>query len=201
MLVSTPAVSATIPAPMTRAPHPDPDALSPETREALAALPGNNVFQALAHADAAFAPLMALTASLWNEAALGQRQRELAILRTARLLDSDYEWMHHVEVARMVGIGEDEIAALAAGDVAGFPEPDRLLLEAVPVILDRRRTDDALFAALRDTLGLRELVELHLVVGLYATIAGVVADLDVPLDDRSGAFELDRDARGPRLGR
>ena len=201
MLVSMPAVSATIPAPMTRAPHPDPSTLSPQTREMLAALPGNNVFQALAHADAAFPPLMALTASLWNEAVLGQRQRELAILRTARLLDSEYEWMHHVEVARMVGITEDELAALAAGDVAGFPEADRLLLEAVPAILARRRSDDAAFAALRAALSLREVVELHLVVGLYATIAGVVADLDVPLDDRSGAFELEHDQRGPRLGR
>jgi len=188
---------------MARAPHPDPDALSPATRAALAGLPGNNVFQALAHADAAFAPLMALTASLWNDADLSPRRRELAILRTARLVGSDYEWMHHVEVARMVGIGDDEIAAIDADDLgaAGFAADDRLLLEAVPDLLARRRTDDAAFAALRDAIGLRQLVELHLVVGLYATIAAVVADLDVEPDARSGAFELDHDARGPRLGR
>jgi alkylhydroperoxidase family enzyme len=183
---------------MPRAPHPDPDALSPATRAVLASLPGNNVFQTLAHADAAFPPLMALTASLWNDAALGQRQRELAILRTARLLDSDYEWMHHVEVARMVGITETEIEALAAGDVTGFPAADRLLLEAVPAILARRRCEDE---ALREAYSARELVELHLVVGLYAAIAGVVADFDVESDGRSGAFELDHDERGPRLGR
>lgn len=188
---------------MARAPHPDPDALSPQTRAALAGLPGNNVFLALAHADAAFAPLMALTSSLWNDADLSPRRRELAILRTARLLDSEYEWMHHVEVARMVGIAEDEIAAIGSGDLAaaGFADDDRLLLEAVPAILARRRTDDEAFAALRDAIGLREIVELHLVVGLYATIAAVVADLDVEPDARSGAFELDHDARGPRLGR
>ncbi|MFM7551664.1 MAG: carboxymuconolactone decarboxylase family protein [Actinomycetota bacterium] len=188
---------------MARAPHPDPDALSPATRAALAELPGNNVFEALAHADAAFAPLMALTASLWNDADLTPRRRELAILRTARLVGSDYEWMHHVEVARMVGIGEGEIAAIDAGDLAagGFAAADRLLLDAVPCLLERRRTDDAAFAALRDAIGLRQLVELHLVVGLYATIAAVVADLDVEPDARSGAFALDHDARGPRLGR
>lgn len=189
--------------PMARAPHPDPDGLSPATRDALAALPANNVFQALAHAEAAFGPLMALAASLWNDAELSPRRRELAILRTARLVDSDYEWMHHVEVARMVGITDDEIAAIDAGALAAvdFPAADRLLLEAVPVLLERRRTDDAAFAALRDAIGLREVVELHLVVGLYATIAAVVADLDVEPDARSGAFELDHDARGPRLGR
>lgn len=191
-----------MPAPMVRAPHPDSDALSPQTRAALAGLPGNNVFLALAHADAAFAPLMALTASLWNDAEMTPRRRELAILRTARLLGSDYEWMHHVEVARMVGIAEAEIAAIDAGDLdaGGFAADDRLLLDAVPAILERRRTDDAAFAALRDAIGLRQVVELHLVVGLYATIAAVVADLDVAPDARSGAFELEHGARGPLLG-
>lgn len=187
---------------MARSPDPDPQALSPQTRAILDALPQNNVFRALAHADAAFPPLMELTASLWNEAVLGQRQRELAILRTARLVDSAYEWMHHVEVARMVGITEAELNAIDVGqlELAPFPDADRLLLEAVPHILDHRRSDDHVFDALREAFSVRELVELHLVVGLYATIAGVVADFDVELEARSGAFELQHDERGPRLG-
>ncbi|MGI9116206.1 MAG: carboxymuconolactone decarboxylase family protein [Gaiellales bacterium] len=187
---------------MTRSPDPDLSGLSPQTREALAALPQNNVFRALAHADAAFPPLMELTASLWNDAVLDQRQRELAILRTARLVGSAYEWMHHVEVARMVGITEEELNAIDVGrlELADFPAADRLLLEAVPHILAHRRSEDHVFDALREAFGLRELVELHLVVGLYATIAGVVADFDVQMEDRSGAFELEHDERGPRLG-
>ena len=191
-----------MPAPMTRSPDPAEHALSPQTREMLAALPQNNVFRALAHADAAFPPLMELTASLWNDAVLDQRQRELAILRTARLVDSAYEWMHHIEVARMVGVTEEELNAIDVGrlELASFAEPDRLLLEAVPYILDHRRSEDHVFDALRQHFSLRELVELHLVVGLYATIAGVVIDFDVELEPRSGAFELQHDERGPRLG-
>jgi len=187
---------------MTRSPNPADDALSPQTREMLAALPQNNVFRALAHADAAFPPLMELTASLWNDAVLEQRQRELAILRTARLVDSAYVWMHHIEVARMVGITEEELNAIDVGrlELAPFADADRLLLEAVPYILDHRRSEDHVFDALREHFSLRELVELHLVVGLYATIAGVVADFDVELEPRSGAFELQHDERGPRLG-
>ena len=191
-----------MPAPMTRSPDPAEHALSPQTREMLAALPQNNVFRALAHADAAFPPLMELTASLWNDAVLDQRQRELEILRTARLVDSAYEWMHHIEVARMVGVTEEELNAIDVGrlELASFAEPDRLLLEAVPYILDHRRSEDHVFDALRQHFSLRELVELHLVVGLYATIAGVVIDFDVELEPRSGAFELQHDERGPRLG-
>jgi hypothetical protein len=63
------------------------------------------------------------------------------------------------------------------------------------------RSDDAIFDGLERVLSPRELVELHLVVGLYATIAGVVTDFDVDLDAQSGAFDLDHDERGPRLGR
>jgi len=185
---------------MPRRPDPPDDALSARTRATLAALPGNNVFRALAQADAAFPPLMELTASLWNDAVLSARHRELAILRIARLLDCDYEWMHHVEVARMVGIDEDAIAALDRGDVTGFDGADRLVLDAVPVLLERRRTDDALFDALDHALTTRGVVELHLVVGVYAAIAGVVADLDVDPDPRSGAFELEAGDDGPRLG-
>jgi alkylhydroperoxidase family enzyme len=186
---------------MARREDPDQAALSPASRAALDRLPPNNVFRTLAHADAAFPPLMALTASLWNEALLSQRHRELAILRTSRLVDSAYEWMHHVEVARMVGISDDQINAIDVDRLEGFFEgSDLLVLRAVPYILEHRRSDDAVFDALEQALSLRELVELHLVVGLYATIAGVVTDFDVELDPRSGAFDLEHDERGPRLG-
>ncbi len=175
--------------------------MSPASRAALGRLPPNNVFRTLAHADAAFPPLMDLTASLWNEAVLSQRHRELAILRTARLVDSAYEWMHHIEVARMVGITDDEINAIDVDRLDGvFAGADLLVLEAVSHILAHRRSDDAAFDALERELSPRELVELHLVVGIYATIAGIVADFDVEADARSGAFDLDHDERGPRLG-
>ncbi len=202
-LIDIATVSATIPVPMTRTPDPHPHSLSPSTRTSLEQLPPNNVFRTLAHADAAFPPLMALTASLWNDASLSQRHRELAILRTARLVDSAYEWMHHIEVARMVGITEQEINAIDVDQLAlgEFEEADQLVLDAVPQILAHRRSDDAIFDGLERVLSPRELVELHLVVGLYATIAGVVTDFDVDLDAQSGAFDLDHDERGPRLGR
>ena len=187
---------------MPRLPDPDHDALSPETRRVLGTLPSNNVFRMLSHADAAFPPLMELTATLWNDARLSPRLRELAILRTARILDSAYEWMHHIEVARMVGITDDEIDAIDVDrlDLGGFGGADRAVLDAVPSILRHVRSEDAVFAALRKALTEREIVELHLVVGLYAAIAGVIADCGVEMDDRSGAFQLEHDARGPRLG-
>lgn len=187
---------------MSRLSDPDHEALSTETRRVLATLPPNNVFRMLSHADAAFPSLMELTASLWNDAALSPRLRELAILRTARLLDSAYEWMHHIEVARMVGISDDEIDAIDVGqlEVGGFEGADRAVLDAVPSILRHVRSDDAIFTALRGELSEREIVELHLVVGLYGAIAGVIADCGVAMDDRSGAFDLEHDERGPRLG-
>ena len=167
---------------MVRNSDPPSHELSSATRAELDSLPPNNIFRTLAHADAAFPSLMKLTASLWNDAVLSQR--------------------HHIEVARIVGITDVEINAIDVGrlDEGGFGEADRLLLMAVPSILAHRRSDDAAFADLNRVFSQRELIELHLVVGLYATIAGIVTDFDVPMDDRSGAFELEHDGRGPRLG-
>ena len=96
---------------MTRGPHPDPDALSPKTREVLASLPGNNVFQTLAHADAAFPPLMALTASLWNDAELGQRMRGMAVGRkTQRIRADQYAHRQIAEHGRQVHHAERDYA-------------------------------------------------------------------------------------------
>ena len=58
----------------------------------------------------------------------------------------------------------------------------------------------AMLAAARAALSDREVVELQLVVAIYSGLAAVMAGLDLELDERSGASELTRDERGPRLG-
>jgi AhpD family alkylhydroperoxidase len=187
---------------MARIPYPDEAELSEPARQALAAVPPLNVFRLLAHADVALPNFLRLTGGLWNEAELSPRRRELAILHVARLTGAAYEWHQHVAVARMVGIDDDEIAAIEAGEVDGppLPEEDRILLALTAVITRRERAGDELFAAARRTLSERELVELHLLVALYAGLAAMMIDLDLDLDDQQGAALLERGERGPRLG-
>ncbi|CAB4938295.1 unannotated protein [freshwater metagenome] len=186
---------------MTRIPYADPATLSDAGRAALDSLPPLNVFRLMAHADPGFANFLTFTGGLWSDAELSPRRRELVILEVALLAHSPYEWDQHVPVARLCDITDAEIAALEARDHAAFDPGERALLEMTGVIVRRERSSDALLAATRAALSDRELIELHLLVAIYAGLAAAMTNLDLDLDDRHGADELTVDERGPRLGR
>ena len=185
---------------MARIPFPDPESLSPETQRALASLPDLGIFRLLSLADDAFPKFIALTGGLWNSAELSPRRRELVILLVARLLDCEYEWFQHIEVAKICEITEDEIAAIEALELASFDDDEQAILQLAQITLERGRPSDDQLAAARAALSDREIVELQLVVAIYSGLAAVMAGLDLELDQRSGAHELTRDERGPRLG-
>jgi len=185
---------------VARIPFPERDSLSPDTQRALESLPDLGIFRLLSLADDAFPKFIALTGGLWTDAELSPRRRELVILLVARLLDCEYEWFQHIEVARICEISEEEIAAIDALELASFSEDEQAILRLAQVTLERGRPSDEQLAAARAALSDRELVELQLVVAIYSGLAAVMAGLDLELDERSGASELDRDERGPRLG-
>ena len=185
---------------MARIPFPNPESLAPETQRALAALPDLGIFRLLSLADDAFPKFIALTGGLWTNAELSPRRRELVILLVAKLLDCEYEWFQHIEVAKLCEITEDEIAAIDALERDSFSEDEQAILRLAQITLERGRPSDEQLAAARAALTDRELIELQLVVAIYSGLAAVMAGLDLELDQRSGAHELTRDERGPRLG-
>ena len=185
---------------MARIPFPERDSLSPDTQRALASLPDLGIFRLLSLADDAFPKFIALTGGLWTDAELSPRRRELVILLVARLLNCEYEWFQHIEVARICEISEDEIAAIDALELASFSNDEQAILQLAQVTVERGRPSDEQLAAARAALSDREVVELQLVVAIYSGLAAVMAGLDLELDERSGAHDLTRDERGPRLG-
>ncbi|MBU6337445.1 MAG: carboxymuconolactone decarboxylase family protein [Acidobacteria bacterium] len=185
---------------MARIPFADRSGLSPQTLETLEALPDIGIFRLLSQADGSFAPFAAFTASLWNDAELSPRRRELVILLVARLAGCEYEWFQHEPVARMCDITDGEIAALRELDLATFGDEERAMLELARTTFDRGRPSDAELAAARQALSDREVIELQLVVAVYAGLAAIMNGLDLELDERSGAEQLGHDERGPRLG-
>ena len=185
---------------MARIPFPQRDSLSPDTQRALASLPDLGIFRLLSLADDAFPKFIALTGGLWTDAELSPRRRELVILLVARLLNCEYEWFQHIEVARICEISEDEIAAIDALELASFSDDEQAILHLAQITLERGRPSDEQLAAARTALSDREVVELQLVVAIYSGLAAVMAGLDLELDERSGAHDLTRDERGPRLG-
>lgn len=97
------------------------------------------------------------------------RLRELAILRVAHRRGCEYEWVHHVELAKRAGVTDDDIAAVRRGDPAD--EFDRTVVNAVDELEDKSAMSDATWAALSARLDERQRTDLVFTVGCYGLLA------------------------------
>ena len=179
---------------MARIPYVDPDAASPEVREALEAMPPLNVFRMLANADSAYMPLVRYMGTLLTALELNEQLRELAILLTAVRTDAEYEWVQHESISRAIGIPEEQIDAIRNGhlDDESLGSADAgALLRFVSEILDGPRASDETFAALTARFPHRQVVEVLLVVGAYHALARLMTTLDLDLDGPVGSEVLD----------
>ena len=183
---------------MARLPYVDPATASPPVREALEAVPPLNVFRTMAHADTAFRPWLRWGGTLLGELELDPVLRELAILYVSRLTPhAEYEWVQHVPIARAVGVTDAQISALQHGDpvAASFSPLEHAVLRFTrEVVRDARASDDA-FAAVREALSPREIVELLMVIGQYMMLARVMATVEMELDEPAGTAVLDSSDR------
>lgn len=94
------------------------------------------------------------------------------ILQVAQGERCDYERVQHEAIARRVGVTDDQIAAIAAGQT-----PDRLSAPAGPalravreIVVDGEATEEAV-SHLVASIGERQAVELVLLVGQYISLA------------------------------
>lgn len=173
---------------MARLPYPEPDELSEPVREALGAVPPLNIFRMLAHAETAFRPYLRFGGAVLRDLQLDPLLRELAILRTAQLIEAKYEWIQHVPIAQAVGMTDGQLAALEADDIesGAFEPAQREVLRFTSALTREPRPDDETFAALREQLSPREIVELLLTVGSYTMLGRLMTALDLDLDGPLG---------------
>jgi 4-carboxymuconolactone decarboxylase len=120
---------------------------------------------------------------LRNKSGLGPRLRELAILATARELDSRFEWAAHELEALRVGVPADVIEAIRHRRPLDKIGPD----DAVVVALARemftaRKVEAVTFARALALFGRKKLVELVALMGNYAATAALLTAFDMQLD-------------------
>ena len=120
---------------------------------------------------------------LRHEAGLGGRVRELAILTTARELDSQFEWAAHEPAALAEGISAEivEIVRNRSG-TSGLDEADAIVIELGREIFGARKVASATFARSLRQFGRRALVDLVALLGNYAGTAGLLTAFDMQLD-------------------
>lgn len=129
---------------------------------------------------------------LQRDSTLSPGLREMVILRVAHRTACEYEWAHHVVLARQVGLSDDDIAAAVAeysGEGVGDPA-----LRAVDELLNGFRVSDHTWTALADHLDERQRMDLIFTIGGYTALAAGINTFGVQPEDqdwRNAAHEFD----------
>jgi len=112
---------------------------------------------------------------------LGDRDREVLILRTAANTGAHYEWGHHTVIAERAGLDAAEVRALAdpAPEPAGLREADLLLVRAADELHRDNVLGDDTWAHLAERYDEQQLIELCMVVGQYHLVAFTLRSLGV----------------------
>lgn len=145
-----------------------------------------NLFRTLAHHSKLLRSWLPFGGRLLRGGALPERDRELVILRVAWLCGSDYEWGQHVAIARDAGLTDPEILRIAAAHTGSEsdPEPDRsrheaLLSAAVDQLVADHMIDSETWTGLADTYDDTQMIELTMLAGHYAMLAGTLNSIGV----------------------
>lgn len=175
-----------------RIPPLSPDEMSDDQRQLLEPLGGGNamrIFATLARHPGLFRRWMPFAGKMLQGGKLSDRDRELVILRTACLTGASYEWGQHVAIGRSAGLSDDELGRIAAGpDATGWSEDDAALLRAVDELQRDHRIGDDTWTSLAARYGEEQLIEIPMVSGHYAMLAGVLNSLGVQDEDGTPAL-------------
>ena len=150
-----------------------------------------NVARMIANSDAAFYPFSMLGNSLLTRSKLDARLRELAILRTAKVSKSVYEWTQHVPIARSTGVTEEQVNAMENWEGAKcFSDLDRLVLKFTDEVARNVKGSRETLEALKKHMGPTEIVELVMSVGFWGMVARVLETTEVDLEDFAGKVDV-----------
>nr|WP_204332432.1 carboxymuconolactone decarboxylase family protein [Geodermatophilus sabuli] len=125
----------------------------------------------------------ALLGALRSATTLPADLRELVVLRVAVLNDAAFEWAAHEPIGRDAGLTDLHLRVLRRPDAAG--EPVWTPVQAAVLAFTDASTravavPDAVFAAVRDLLDVRQVVELTALVAGYAMVSRFLVALQVP---------------------
>jgi 4-carboxymuconolactone decarboxylase len=152
-----------------------------------------NLYRALGNHPALAAAWTEFANAIRHDSKTPRDLRELMILRTAQIARSDYEWAHHLRMARKAGVPEQKIAAIAGWRAsAAFDARERAALALTEAVMACNVTDEV-HAEAKKHFSNAEFVELSLTAGFYAMVSRMLDAMRV---------ELDEDVREhqPRLG-
>jgi 4-carboxymuconolactone decarboxylase len=116
------------------------------------------------------------------ECALGARLREIAILATARELDSQFEWAAHEPEALKEGVSARIVAIIKHREpTAGLDERDAVVIDLAREFYRSHKVSAETFARAARQFAPRDLVDLVALMGNYAGTALLLATFGMQL--------------------
>ncbi len=136
-------------------------------------------FGIMLHAPGVGAALQELGSTIRYRTALEARVREIAILVTARHMDSPFEWWAHERLGRAAGLTDQELVSLASSTFSPADPVEQAATELCDSVLEGAPMEDATYAELRGRLGIRTMIELVTLLGYYRTLADLMRLFEV----------------------
>jgi alkylhydroperoxidase family enzyme len=157
-----------------------------------------HTWQALAQRPEIFTAYLPYLRSIIGPGELEQRIKELVEVRTVVLCRCLYSTSHRVRSARAAGVPEEDIVAVARGELEGFDARERVALELAEVLTVSpssvayadapQLASGELLARVRKAFTEPQIVELVATIGLWNALArfhrvmGFELDMDAPPD-------------------
>lgn len=142
-----------------------------------------NLFATLLHHPTLYAPRREFGSYLQRDSRLAAKSRELLIMRTAWSIQCEYEWAHHVEYAKQAGLGEADIARIAAGPTArGWTAHDAALLQAADELRREAFIGAATWRELAKHYDTQQLIEIVFTVGGYTMTGLAINSLGIQVE-------------------
>ncbi|OOF92822.1 hypothetical protein ASPCADRAFT_210081 [Aspergillus carbonarius ITEM 5010] len=156
----------------------NPETADPAVAQAMALLPvERNLPKVLANSATFFQPFMQLTAASWAPTrTIRSSEWQVVVLRTASILDSDYEWQVNEPVARLFGFDDHALAKLREGDLSDktiFSDRHRLVAKMTAELVTQHRLSPETAQASNRVLGPEGTVEVIVIHSVYALIANL----------------------------
>jgi 4-carboxymuconolactone decarboxylase len=142
----------------------------------------HQVFRVLALNRRLLRPYLAYNARLMPFGTLERTDTERIILRVAWRTRSEYEWRQHRRLGKKAGLGEGEIGRIATDRLDEVDSRTGALMCAVDELLDEHAIDTETWSRLKNVLRDDQILELCLLVGNYAMLAGALNTFQTPIE-------------------
>ena len=128
------------------------------------------------------AHLNAVSRYLRQEAGLGPRVREIALIITSRSLDNQFEWVAHESEALKAGVPQSVIDVIKYHrPTTGLDPTDAVVIDLGRAIWKDHKVGAELFARAKATFGPNKLTDLVLLMGSHASTAALLTTFDMQL--------------------